>query len=287
MAEDEALTRDFDAHALFTFAEIPDSPALANRIARTKRWFTIAFAESWLAVLLFRMKKRLRAAGVPFIPGVCDVLGRALFGVQIGNEVDIGPGLMITHGHVVIDGRTTIGRRCQINPWVTIGLSNSKRLGFSIDGPAIGDYVHIGTGAKVLGPISIGDHARIGANAVVVHDVPANTTVVGIPARPIGGPRTPSQAAGDGSGRDERLARFMRNSIVEYRLHRQSLRSLLESLRGSFEIASDGLRASEVAMLEEFRLLESQAANGNGEGDQTAGVIAALESIDRRLQTFA
>ena len=93
---------------------------------------------------------------------------------------------MMTHGNVVIDGRTRIGKHCQINPWVTIGLSNSRKLGFSADGPTIGDEVHIGTGAKILGPVTIGDHARIGANAVVVHDVPANTTVVGAPARVVG-----------------------------------------------------------------------------------------------------
>ena len=174
---DKQLTQDFDAHVLFTFAEIPDKPFYANRWARTRRWFTIAFVESWLAVWLFRLKLRLRAAGLPALPGICDMLSRALFGVQIGNRVEAGPGLMITHGNVVIDGRTKIGRRCQINPWVTIGLSNSKKLGFSIDGPTIGDYVHIGTGAKLLGPITIGDYARIGANAVVVHDVPANSTV--------------------------------------------------------------------------------------------------------------
>jgi serine O-acetyltransferase len=181
MAEDR-LTQDFDAHVLFTFAEIPDSPPLANRWARLKRWFLIAFVESWLAIFLFRTKVRLREAKVPFFPGLCDMLARVLFRVQIGDKVEAGPGLMITHGNVVIDGRTKIGRRCQINPWVTIGLSNSKKLGFSIDGPTIGDYVHIGTGAKVLGPITIGDYARIGANAVVVHDVPPNVTVVG--ARP-------------------------------------------------------------------------------------------------------
>ena len=77
---------------------------------------------------------RLRRAKVPLLPGALDVVSRALFRVQIGNDVRIGRGLMITHGHVVIDGRTIIGRDCQINPWVTIGLSNSKKLGFSARG---------------------------------------------------------------------------------------------------------------------------------------------------------
>ncbi len=271
---DKQLTQDFDAHVLFTFAEIPDRPFYANRWARTKRWFTIAFVESWLAVWLFRVKLRLRAAGVPALPGACDILSRALFGVQIGNRVEAGPGLMITHGNVVIDGRTTIGRRCQINPWVTIGLSNSKKLGFSIDGPTIGDYVHIGTGAKILGPITIGDYARIGANAVVVHDVPANATVVGVPAHVVGRP------GGDGAGRDDELVARMRSEIVDYRLHRQSLKSLVDTLLGTLETGSDELRAVRESVKDDLIFLDAVAATGGEESEQ---VLAAVEAVDAAL----
>jgi serine O-acetyltransferase len=90
---------------------------------------------------------------------------------------------VIAHGHVVIDGSVDIGRDCLINPWVTIGLSGSRRWGFDARGPVIGDRVYIGTGAKILGPITIGDDVRIGANAVVIDDVPGGATVVGAPAR--------------------------------------------------------------------------------------------------------
>ena len=72
-----------------------------------------------------------------------------------------------------------IGRNCVIAPWVTIGTNGS------VAGPHIGDDVFIGTGAKVLGAIHVGDRVRIGANAVVIEDVPPDTTVVGIPARPV------------------------------------------------------------------------------------------------------
>jgi|GEM_PF-1396211 len=275
--DDDGLTQDFDAHALFTFAEIPEAPALANRWARVKRWFVIAFVESWLAVWLFRAKARLRRARVPFLPGLCDMISRALFGVQIGNRVTIGPGLMVTHGNVVIDGRTTIGRNCQINPWVTIGLSNSKKLGFSIEGPTIGDHVHIGTGAKVLGPVKVGDYARIGANAVVVHDVPANTTVVGVPAHPVR-----AAAAGapepDGSGRDDRLVAHMRAAIVDYRLHRQSLQSLVDTLVGSFDIGSERLRGAHEAVKDDLMFLDAVAATGSDETDQVRVAIDAVEA---------
>lgn len=276
--DDDGLTQDFEAHALFTFAEIPEAPALANRWARVKRWFVIAFVESWLAVWLFRAKVRLRRRGVPFLPGLCDMISRALFGVQIGNRVTIGQGLMVTHGNVVIDGKTTIGRHCQINPWVTIGLSNSRKLGFSIEGPTIGDHVHVGTGAKVLGPVKVGDYARIGANAVVVHDVPPNTTVVGVPARPVHAAAAAGAPPSDGSGRDERLAAHMRAAIADYRLHRQSLQSLVDTLVGSFDIGSERLRAARDAVKDDLMFLDAVAATGSDETDQVRVAIDAVEA---------
>ncbi len=275
---DDRLTQDYDAHILFTFAQIPESPKIANLTARCKRWFIIAFAESWLAVWLFRAKVRLRRAGVPFLPGLCDVISRAVFGVQIGNQVEIGPGLMITHGNVVIDGRTKIGRNCQINPWVTIGLSNSKQLGFSVVGPRIGDGVHIGTGAKVLGPITVGDHVRIGANAVVIHDVPPNVTVVGIPARVAGRTAEPP-AAGTERG-DARFVAAMRSAIVDYKLKRRSLRALVDTLVKSFEAGTDELRGMQQALKDDLIFLDAVAATG---GEESAQVLAAIDAIDAAL----
>ncbi len=76
-----------------------------------------------------------------------------------------------------------IGDDCVFSPWVTIGLSGRRKFGFDTRGPIIGDRVFIGTGVKILGPITIGDDVRIGANAVVIDDVPSGSTVVGVPAR--------------------------------------------------------------------------------------------------------
>ena len=90
----------------------------------------------------------------------------------------IHPGIYIPHGQIVIDGMTEIGSGAVFSPWVTIGL----RAGV-FKGPTLGQNVHIGTGAKIIGPISIGDGVVIGANAVVVKDMPAYVTTVGIPAR--------------------------------------------------------------------------------------------------------
>jgi serine O-acetyltransferase len=272
------LTQDYDAHVPFTFVAVPKSPLLANRSARLRRWLLIAFAESWLAVWLYRAKMRLRGAGVPLLPLACDMAARSLFGVSIGNAVEAGPGLMLTHGHVVIDGRTRIGRNCQINPWVTIGLSNSKKLGFSTNGPTIGDNVHIGTGAKLLGPITIGDHVRIGANAVVISDVPENVTVVGVPARVVGA-KAVSTGGGEAAS-DARLVAHMRQSIVDYKLKRQSLRSLVATLLASFDAASDELRPSNDAVQDDLIFLDAVAATG---GEESPQVLAAINAIDRAL----
>src|SRR3954451_20657504 len=100
--------------------------------------------------------------------------------VSIGDPVVMEPGVYIVHGQVVIDGIVEIKRGTVISPFVTIGL----RPG-TWQGPKIGRNVIIGTGAKVLGDVTVGDAARIGANAVVVSDVPAGATVVGIPAQPL------------------------------------------------------------------------------------------------------
>jgi serine O-acetyltransferase len=278
-----SLNQDYDGHLLFTFAAIPASPPWANRAARARRWFTIAFAESWLAAWLYRAKVRLRSRGMLLLPTLCDMLSRALFHVSIGDRVEIGPGLMMTHGHVVIDGRTRIGRNCQINPWVTIGLSNSRKLGFSVEGPTIGDHVHVGTGAKVLGPITIGDHARIGANAVVVHDVPPNVTVVGAPARVVGAQPEIVTTGGDTSGRDERLAAAMHRAVVDYKLRRQSLKSLVDTLIGSFEVGSEALRSVGDRLRDDLIFLDAVAATG---GEESQQVFAAIDAIDGVVSNY-
>lgn len=276
MAPGDDLTQDFDAHIPFAFTPIPSSPAIANRAARLKRWFFIAFVESWLAVLLFRLKRRLRDAHAPLLPGLCDALARAMFNVSIGNAVEAGPGLMLTHGNVVIDGRTRIGRNCQINPWVTIGLSNSRRYGFSADGPTIGDHVHIGTGAKIIGPVTIGDYARIGANAVVVSDVPPNSTFVGIPAHPVT-QRGPAGASGASASADDRLIAHMRQAIIDYKLKRQSLRSLVDTIEGTFEIGSPHLLDARRGVAQDLALLDALAESG---ADRSVQVEQSLDAIE-------
>jgi serine O-acetyltransferase len=90
---------------------------------------------------------------------------------------DIGPGLFIQHGFATVVAARRVGRNCWINQQVTIGFTNAD------DRPTIGDDVFVYAGAKVLGDITVGNGARIGANAVVLADVPEHFTAVGVPAR--------------------------------------------------------------------------------------------------------
>lgn len=90
---------------------------------------------------------------------------------------EIGPGLFIQHGFATIVAARSVGANCWINQQVTIGFDNAD------DRPVIGDNVFVHAGAKVLGNVAVGDGARIGANAVVLSDVPPGYTAVGVPAR--------------------------------------------------------------------------------------------------------
>jgi serine O-acetyltransferase len=138
-------------------------------------------SDAFLAQSLYRAKARLQALGVPILPRLCHRLAIVIGQVTIGDPVVIGPGLYINHGLVVIDGITEIGPRARIAPFTSIGL-----VAGSIVGPTIGADVQVGTGARVLGKLEIGDGAQIGANAVVLSDVEAGTTVVGVPAKRVG-----------------------------------------------------------------------------------------------------
>lgn len=163
--------------------QLPTDSRAENWKVRGERFAKVVLGMPFIPIVLFRIRNWLLQRNIPLMPYVCDLISTTIWHVTLGRFLTAAPGLLLPHGHVVIDGIVTIGRDCVINPWVTVGLSNSRRLGFSLQGPTIGDGVAIGTGAKVLGPITVGDRVRIGANAVVVHDVPDGATVVGVPAR--------------------------------------------------------------------------------------------------------
>jgi serine O-acetyltransferase len=152
-----------------------------------RRLAVAAISQGFWAVVSYRIGHALRAVPRPLRLIILVVwlpiskLVECLTGIQIGAGASIGPGLYIGHlGCIIVSGHAIIGEGCNLSQGVTIGVSGRPgRRGV----PLIGDRVYVGPGAKVLGPISIGSRSAIGANAVVLKDVPPGVTVAGIPAR--------------------------------------------------------------------------------------------------------
>ncbi|MGI6038637.1 MAG: serine O-acetyltransferase [Clostridiales bacterium] len=133
------------------------------------------------ALIFYRISHALYKIRLKFLARFVSQLGRLLTGIEIHPGAKIGRGLFIDHGMGVVIGETTeIGDYCTIFQGVTLG-GTGKDTGKRH--PTIGDEVLIGAGAKVLGPFTVGDRARIAANAVVLSEVPPDSTVVGVPGR--------------------------------------------------------------------------------------------------------
>lgn len=137
-------------------------------------------SDAFLAQACYRAKAACQKRRIPLIPRIFHRLAMVTGQIAIGDPVVVRPGVYFPHGQVVVDGIVEIGAGVVLAPWVTVGLVSDK-----VGGPTIGPFSHIGTGARVLGPVRLGRGVKVGANAVVLDDVPAGTTVVGVPARPI------------------------------------------------------------------------------------------------------
>ena len=135
------------------------------------------------ALLAHRVAHALDSAGLPLLPRSLSMLARAITGIEIHPAARIGDGLFIDHGAGVVIGETAeIGYDVTLYQGVTLGgtgFATGKRH------PTVQDNVTIGSGAKLLGPITVGHGAKIGANSVVITDVPPNSTVVGNPGHPV------------------------------------------------------------------------------------------------------
>jgi serine O-acetyltransferase len=135
------------------------------------------------ALLAHRVAHALHGAGVPLLPRLIALLSRTLTGIEIHPAAQIGEGLFIDHGSGVVIGETaSIGNDVTLYQGVTLGgtgFATGKRH------PTVEDNVTIGSGAKLLGPITVGHGAKIGANSVVITDVPPHSTVVGNPGHPV------------------------------------------------------------------------------------------------------
>lgn len=144
-------------------------------------------SDAFAAHVCYRAKAALQRRRVIILPRLLHRMAMVLADVAIGDPVVVEPGVYIVHGQVVIDGFTRIGSGTCLFPWITVGLKAGV-----FQGPTIGPRCNIYTGAKVIGPVTLGADVSVGANAVVLDDVPAGTTVVGAPARPAGGGGTRS-----------------------------------------------------------------------------------------------
>lgn len=129
------------------------------------------------ATLIYRLSYAAHARHIRLVPGMLYRRNIRKYGLDIVPSVPIGPGLYIPHPVSTVVMARKIGKNVSLISGITIGMRNRHEF------PIIGDNVTIGTGARVLGGVTIGENALIGANAVVTIDVPANSTAVGIPAR--------------------------------------------------------------------------------------------------------
>ncbi|HUX87661.1 MAG TPA: serine O-acetyltransferase, partial [Chloroflexota bacterium] len=133
------------------------------------------------AILLHRFAHAMHRDGIPVLPRLVSHLNRWMTGIEIHPGARIGRRFFIDHGMGVVIGETSeIGDDVTLYQGVTLGgtgQAKGKRH------PTLGNNVYVGVGAKVLGAVNIGDHARIGAGAVVLRDVPPYATAVGVPAK--------------------------------------------------------------------------------------------------------
>jgi serine O-acetyltransferase len=113
------------------------------------------------------------------------VFVRNVYGIELPYTAEVGRRVVFEHQHgIVVHGSTVIGDDCIIRQGVTLGIRNLEDLGAA---PVLGEGVNVGAGAKIIGKVNVGDGAAIGANAVVLSDVPARALAVGIPARIVQG----------------------------------------------------------------------------------------------------
>ncbi len=156
--------------------------AIFDRDPAAKNYLEVVLLYSGLQAMVFhRISSFLLKARLPFLPRLLSQLAKFLTGIEIHPGATIGTGLFIDHGMGVVIGETSvIGKNVTLYQGVTLGGTGKEK---GKRHPNIGDNVVVGTGAKILGNITIGDNSYIGANAVVLKDVPPNSTVVGVPGR--------------------------------------------------------------------------------------------------------
>lgn len=218
-----------------------DIKAFYDRDPAAKSTVEILLAYPGLhAVLLHRLTHWLNGFGIPIVPRLISHAARFLTGIEIHPGAKLGRRVTIDHGMGIVIGETAeVGDDVLIYQGVTLG---NNRFARGKRHPTIGNDVILGAGASVLGPITVGDGARIAAGAVVVRDVPAHTTAAGVPAKNIS-LRDPF------TGETRRLAEqqvpdMTQAEIDALRNQIAVLEARLVALEGSGEVALVGGRRS-------------------------------------------
>jgi len=187
--------------------------------AATRKLEVLITYSGFHALLAHRISHRLWVAGLRLLPRIISQLARWLTGVEIHPGAKVGQGFFIDHGMGVVIGETTeIGHHVTLFQGVTLGGTGKER---GKRHPTLGNHVVVGSGAKILGNIRIGDFVKIGANSVVLRSVPSNSTVIGIPGRVVKvvGERMPEETMDHLNVPDPIADRFeaMEREIIELR----------------------------------------------------------------------
>ena len=163
-------------------AILEEVESVKERDPAARSTFEILLTYSGLhAVLIYRLAHKLHKDKLYTLARALSQVGKFLTGIEIHPGATIGKGLFIDHGTGVVIGETAeIGDNCILYQGVTLGGTGK---GKGKRHPTLGNNVMVGCGAKVLGPFKIGDNVKIAANAVVLEEIPENSTAVGAPAR--------------------------------------------------------------------------------------------------------
>jgi serine O-acetyltransferase len=153
--------------------------ARARGLAGSRRdAFRMIRTDAYLLLLLFRVRRAARRARVPVVDRLLRILQIVFGGIEIGNQVSLGAGVYFIHSlGSVVGGTSVIGRRVRFMGNNTVGTARDNGY------PIVEDDVEVGCGARILGPVRVGARAVIGANAVVLSDIPPDSVAVGAPAR--------------------------------------------------------------------------------------------------------
>ncbi len=155
---------------------LDDARELARSYSHPVRKRRVMGTDGYQLLVIQRLRERAREFHVPLANHLLRRFATVVYGVEIGNEVTIGVGVNFIHPMaVVIGGDAKVGARVRFMGSNTVGTARDNGY------PVIEDDVMVGAGARILGPIRVGKGAIIGANAVVLHDVPPGAVVTGVP----------------------------------------------------------------------------------------------------------